>query len=369
MTVNGSSRPISSGNFSMTISLVQGANVITIVAKDSSPNQNTTSRTLTVTVSSPTGGGGATKVAFAADFGPSTTAKNVIAQIPTDSSLAFVVNGGDNYDRGANDAATPTNLTTEIGFFTSRGLASRLIATPGNHDWYNRNITPGAGNNFQGFLYCYGNASGLAAGNAGHTGSGIVTKQVNGWTIIVVNTVITETATTLDGLVGDSRCGVGPTQLTAIAAALPTTGRKCLVFGHHPVWNADSSDHTDGTNGKANQLGNMRGAGSGPGNANFWQTLQGKAMVYTAGHAHNMQLHQPRDASGNVSAAGVTQIVAGSAGGLNYSLNGSYAPAPVWVDGGGVPGYVLFDCQVNSVGISFIGQTGQVLKSVTLAAS
>lgn len=360
LTVNGVAVTVAAnGSFSTTQTLVSGANPFVFVAKDSSPNQNQKSVTVTITVGSVTT---ADKVAFIADFGGANLSESnkVINQMPIDASVAYFINGGDNYPRGANDAASPTAMTDNLAVFKTRGMIPRMIAAPGNHEGPNRDIVPGAGAAaaYQGYRYVWGNASGLAAGNAGHADGNIVTKTVNGWTLIICDTVAVSPDRTPDDTTPDGEAGVGSAQLAQIVAALPSSGDKCVVFGHHPRWNSDLSDHTDGTNGKANQLAQIQP---------LWAAIVGKCRAYCAGHAHNMQIHQPRDVNGNVVATGgTTQIVAGSGGGLNYALNNSYAPAPVFVDGNGVAGFLLLQFGATKLTVSLVGDTGTVLKSVAL---
>jgi hypothetical protein len=161
----------------------------------------------------------------------------------------------------------PNGTASEFGrnYEPSYGRLKRITeATPGNHDWPNRN---------SGYLPYWRHAKGRPQPYW-------YSFRLGGWQILNLNS--------------EAPHGPGSQQLRWLRGRLREPGNCRLAFAHRPRY-AAGGPHGDSRDMEA-----------------IWRTLRGHARIVLAGHEHSLQRFRRRD--------GMTHYVAGAGGSILYPM-------------------------------------------------
>jgi acid phosphatase type 7 len=208
----------------------------------------------------------------------------VPAQAPPERAVAWAVgDGGDGSSAARRMAATiardrpdrffylgdvyPNGTASDFrrNYEPSYGRLKRITeATPGNHDWPNRNA---------GFMPYWRRAKGRPQPYW-------YSFRLGGWQILNLNS--------------EAPHGAGSQQLRWLRGRLREPGNCRLAFAHRPRF-AVGGPHGDSRDMQA-----------------IWSTLRGHARIVLAGHEHSLQRLRRRD--------GMTPYVAGAGGSILYPM-------------------------------------------------
>ena len=170
---------------------------------------------------------------------------------------------GDVYERG-----TPEEFEEQMTGVYGR-LLSRMLPTPGNHEW---------GNHAIGYDPFWQTVTGRRTPR-------FYSVSIAGWTVFSLNS---ETEHRRDGK-----------QVTWLRRRLSGARGTCrMAFWHRPYVSAGLGDH-----------------GDQPDMAPLWEALRGQASLVLAGHDHNLQRLHPID--------GMVQVVSGAAGRGHHPVDGA----------------------------------------------
>ena len=163
---------------------------------------------------------------------------------------------------------------------------SRMLTTPGNHDW---DVSSGAP-----YFQYFGEA-------AGPPGLGYFSTTLGAWHVVSLNSNIA--------------AGVGSAQYQWLRADLAASGATCtLAMWHHPLFSS-------GENGNSPQ---MRDA---------WRLLHAAgAEIVLNGHDHDYERFAPQDADGRADPSGLREFVVGTGGASLYQRMHPQPNTDVWED-------------------------------------
>jgi calcineurin-like phosphoesterase family protein len=158
----------------------------------------------------------------------------------------------------------------------------------------------------------------------GRTPPSYYSFRIAGWTIISLDSEIDHSPKS--------------PQLRWLRRKVAGPGSCRIAFWHRPRFNAGTT-HPGGDSSMAA----------------FWSALQGRARLVLNGHEHNMQRQAP--------AQGIVQLIAGSGGDEQYSLNRSYPGLRFGNDTSA--GALRLRLRPRRVRFAFVGVRGRVLDSAT----
>jgi len=174
------------------------------------------------------------------------------------------------------DVSSPYDSVDEI-WGTAR---DRLLATPGNHDYYT------GIDHFREYF--------------GQVGAVIEQGVPNpNWTIIRLNTNYPGSGGKVETMT-DSEWSWQKIGLRTVLGSVSTRTKCVLVYGHHPRYTSGPHQSDSGMREKMKEI---------------WSILDEFGVeLYISGHDHHYERMKPMNASSEVVANGVVQIVAGTGG-------------------------------------------------------